>query len=516
MRQSRRPTGILALSFSLLLAHPAAAQLPGDYPDTGKAVDDLDIDDDYSDLLAERPRSVSIMRARAHGFVPSEDMQAYAQGILARLLDGIALPPSFNPEVRILAAPDYGAVCTPDGTLVVSIGLFEQSETEDEIAFILGHEVSHAILRHHDSDWFTRTQYYAVVNARSLSDVTGGVQIAGGGLGGTLGNIQRGVNIASAVYELSESVLAPRFQQGQEDEADALGFDLMVRAGYNPDGAQRALQRLALAEEAAEQAAERAREAQEEEEREARRSGGGGGGIFGGALGAVNIGGFAQIDLGSVADMALNAATDELAEESQPHRPATERADFLVEYQFREYRDVIPGDVVLPPWAPEGPQESLESWRVATTISNYRSANSVLDHLQGTDTAEVETSANYAVQMPTDNHAYTQFALARLRSSQDREDDAASARAAAIASPEPSWIAYNAEIDNRLESGDVAGADMVMADAVARFEESPVLLPKRILIQTELGNDDEARRLLSQCSDYDIRELRDQCEAATG
>jgi len=512
MRGSGTATGILAALFSLLFAPPAVAQLPGDYPDAGKAVDALVIDDDYSDVLAERPRSISIMRARAHGFVPSDEMQLYVQGILARLLDGIALPPSFDPEVRILAAPDYGAVCTPDGTLVVSIGLLEQSETEDEIAFILGHEVSHAILRHHDSDWFTRTQYYAVVNARSLSDVAAGVQIAGGGLGGTLGNIQRGINIASAVYELSESVLAPRFQQGQEDEADALGFDLMVRAGYNPDGAQRALQRLTLAEEAAEQAAERAREAQEEEEREARRSGGGG--IFGGALGGVNIGGFARIDLGSVADMALNVATDELAEESQPHRPAAERADFLVEYQFREYRDVIPGDVVMPPWAPEGPQDSLESWRVATTIANYRSANSVLDHLQGTETAQVETSANYAVQMPTDNHAYTQFALARLRNSQDREADAAMARAAAIASPEPSWIAYNAEIDQRLESGDITAADMVMADAVTRFEDSPVLLPKRILIQTNLGNDDEARRLLSQCGDYDIRELRDQCEAA--
>jgi hypothetical protein len=289
MHGTGTPAGFLALLLSLLLAHPAVAQLPGDYPDSGKAVDALDIDDDYSDVLAERPRSISIMRARAHGFVPSDEMQIYVHGILTRLLEGIALPPSFDPQIRILAAPDYGAVCTPDGTLVVSVGLLEQSETEDEIAFILGHEVSHAILRHHDSDWFTRAQYYAVVNARSLSDVTGGVQIAGGGLGGTLGNIQRGINIASAVYELSESVLAPRFQQGQEDEADALGFDLMVRAGYNPDGSQRALQRLALAEEAAEQAAERAREVQEEEEREARRSGAGGGGIFGGALGGVNI-----------------------------------------------------------------------------------------------------------------------------------------------------------------------------------------------------------------------------------
>ncbi|MGY9107084.1 MAG: M48 family metalloprotease, partial [Alphaproteobacteria bacterium] len=155
-------TGCLAALSMLMFAHNAAAQLPGDYPNEGKSIDQLDIDDDYSDVLAERPRSLSIMRARAHGFVPSDDMQSYVQSILTRVLDGIVLPPTFDPEIRILAAPDYGAVCTPDGTLVVSIGLLEQSDTEDEIAFILGHEVSHAILRHHDSDWFTRSQYYAV------------------------------------------------------------------------------------------------------------------------------------------------------------------------------------------------------------------------------------------------------------------------------------------------------------------------------------------------------------------
>jgi hypothetical protein len=54
-----------------------------------------------------------------------------------------------------------------------------------------------------------------------------------------------------------------------------------------------------------------------------------------------------------------------------------------------------------------------------------------------------------------------------------------------------------------------------MQEAVIRFEDSPVLLPKRILIQTRLGNTAEAQRLLAQCDGYDIRELHDQCEAAT-
>jgi hypothetical protein len=138
----------------------------------------------------------------------------------------------------------------------------------------------------------------------------------------------------------------------------------------------------------------------------------------------------------------------------------------------------------------------------------------VLDYLQGIEAAEVESAVGDAVQMPTGDHAYTQYALARLRDSQARNAEAATARAAAIASPEPSWIVYNAEIDARVSAGDFVGADMVMADAVARFDESPVLLPKRVLIQGRLGNDAEVQRLMSQCSGYDIRELHDQCDSA--
>ncbi|MEY4880500.1 MAG: hypothetical protein RJB62_1969 [Pseudomonadota bacterium] len=538
-----RMPGWTVAAVTLFLALPSrasSAELPGDYPSMGKAIDILTPAPDYSDVAAERPRSVAIMRARAHGFVPSPELHDYVKNILDRLLAGVPLPASFTPDVRILAAPDYNALCTPDGTLVVSIGLLEQSETDDEIAFILGHEVSHAILKHHDSDWFTRTQYYAVMNAQSLSTVAAGAQaLGGGGLGNALGGLQRGINIATKVYELSENVLTPRFQQGQEDQADALGFDLMVRAGYNPDGAQRALQRLALSEEAAAQAAEAAKEAEAEEEQSGGLfggggggggglfggGGGGGGGLFGGggggggggllsgALGGMNVGGIGTLDFGAIADEALDLATDQMAEDAVPHRPASERADFLVEYQFREYRDLIPGDVAALPWAADAPQSDA-NWALAATMANYRSANVVVDHLQGRDTADVDTSASYAVQNPTTNHAYTQFALARLRDSENNAAEAEAARRAAIASPEPSWIAYNAEIDERIEQSDFVGADATMAQAVARFEDSPVLLPKRILIQTRLGNTAEADRLIAQCTGYDIRELHDQCEAA--
>jgi predicted Zn-dependent protease len=247
-----RVRSLALIALALLLAGPASAQLSRNYPARGKALEALQPAADYSGLTAQRPRSVAIMRARAHGYVPSPELNAYLKSVLTRLLTDVALPASFTPDVRVLAAPDFNALCTPDGTIVVSMGLLGQIQSEDELAFIMAHEVSHAILRHHGSDWFTKTQYYAIMNVSSLNEMATQVQAAtaGTGIPGSninLGNVQRGLDIASKIYALSENVIAPQFQQGQEDEADALAIDLMIKAGYSPAGAGAALERLAAA-----------------------------------------------------------------------------------------------------------------------------------------------------------------------------------------------------------------------------------------------------------------------------
>ena len=104
-------------------------------------------------MLAGRPRALGILRARAQGFVPSPQLHDYVRGVLARLLVNVKMPPSFKPDVRILAAPEFTGECTPDGTLIVTVGLLEQIENEDELAFVLGHEVAHAIYKHEAKNW---------------------------------------------------------------------------------------------------------------------------------------------------------------------------------------------------------------------------------------------------------------------------------------------------------------------------------------------------------------------------
>src|ERR1700744_3818401 len=143
----------------------------GGYPSSGKAIDALKPAADYSEALRGRPLALGIMRTRAQGFVPSATLHNYVRGVMLKLLRGVNMPPSFNPEVHILAAPEFAGECTPDGTLIITVGLLEQIENEDELAFVMGHEVAHAIYRHEAKNWAKKSQYYAVVNGTSRDAV---------------------------------------------------------------------------------------------------------------------------------------------------------------------------------------------------------------------------------------------------------------------------------------------------------------------------------------------------------
>src|SRR3954447_6476402 len=155
----------MSMACAVLTVASAANAGQGDgYPSQGTALQQLAPAADYSQALRGRPLALGILRARGQGYVPSPQLHDYVKGVLLRLLANVRLPPSFKPEVRILAAPEFAGECTPDGTLVVTVGLLEQLENEDELAFVIGHEVAHAIYRHEAKNWSKKSQYYAVVS----------------------------------------------------------------------------------------------------------------------------------------------------------------------------------------------------------------------------------------------------------------------------------------------------------------------------------------------------------------
>ena len=509
------------LAFSILacglLGGTAAFASQGDgYPSRGTAISQLQPASDYSDVLDGRPRALGIMRSRGQGFVPSPVLQAYAQSVLDRLLRGVVLPASFHPQVRILAAPEFAGECTPDGTLVITVGLIEQIENEDELAFVLGHEVSHAIYRHQVADWYKKSQYYAVVNGAAVDVVAQSAAFAIGGETGA--NIGRGLNVAQHLAKLSANVLMPQMAKGQEDAADALGFDLMVKAGYDPDASLSVMDKLAEQEAEAEQAAKEARSAAKS------NSGGSGGGLLGGlgqglgVLGTIAAGGRPTNDqIADIAIFAFDTAVDNMADDATTHHPAKEREDLLSAYEFREYRAILPVTPTPLPWS--AASKSPLKPQLTALLGHYTEAENAAAYIADASQGTASGTKAYVISStgaPTSDHAYTEFVASEYYEGANQKPLSQAALVKATQSAEPSWEVYSRLIDIYMQQNAYPKADALMAQAVTRFDDSPVLLPKRIELLRVEGRQGDAQALVPECKSVGIDALTDECKKAAG
>jgi len=505
--------GSLALVLGLLAAMPAADAGLFDsngYPSEGRAIDQLKPATDYSEALKGRPLALGIMRTRGQGFVPSPALQNYVHGIMMRLLAGVTLPASFHPEIRVLAAPAYAGECTPDGTLILTVGLLERLETEDELAFVLGHELAHAIYRHHTPDWYKKAQYFAVVHGTAFDTVT---QSAALTLGGSVGgNIARGLNVAQHLAKLSSNVLMPQMERDQEDQADALGFDLMVKAGYDPEAPFAVMDSLARQEAEAKRAADAAKAAKEKNSGDSSLLGGLG--AVGGLVGTLAMGGRPSSDqIADVAIFAFDTAVDNMAEDATAHHPATERAELLSNYIYRAYRDVRPVEPTPLPWSSQS--KSRLKRPLTALLAHYSDAEDAAAYVAdpaSSSPTKAHSDVLTATASPTSDHAYTQYAASEYYTHQQEPARSEAALRKAVAGPEPSWEVYSKLIDIDMARNDYASAQALMDQAIVRFQDSPVLLPKRIQILHKLGRDADAQALIPKCKSYDIDALTDQCK----
>jgi Zn-dependent protease with chaperone function len=515
----RKATALLSLTAALLLSSTAGAGLfdSNGYPSRGRAIDALKPASDYSDVLKGRPLALGIMRTRGQGFVPSAELHTYARGVMLRLLAGVKLPPSFQPDVHILATPEFAGECTPDGTLIITVGLLEQLETEDELAFVMGHELAHAIYRHQQHDWYKKAQFYAVVHGTAIDVVAQGAQATIGGHAGA--NVMRGLDVAQHLAKLSSNVLMPQMAKDDEDAADALGFDLLVKAGYDPEAPLAVMDKLAQQEAEAAAVAAAAKQASQND-----KGSDSGGGFMNKLGGGLNIVG--QLATGQrpstdqitdIAIYAFDSAVDSMADDATTHHPAKERADLLSAYLFSAYRDAAPVSPTPLPWAPDS--KSPLKPKLVALLAHYTDAENasayVADASQGT-AAGAQAQIARATAAPTGDHAYTDFVAAEYYDGRRQAQLSEAALTRAANGPEPSWEIYSKLLDVYIARRDYARAQALMDRAVIRFEDSPVLLPKRIQLYRLQGRGADAQALVPKCKSYDIDELTDACKKEAG
>jgi len=130
-------------------------------------------------------------------------------------------------EVNVLTSSEVNAWCMPGGKIAVYTGLIEKLQiTDDELAAVMGHEISHA-LREHGRE--RASQQLATQSAASLA-------------GALLGVGQTGTELAGMVGQVT--YLLP-YSRIHETEADRMGVELAARAGYDPRAAITLWQKMA-------------------------------------------------------------------------------------------------------------------------------------------------------------------------------------------------------------------------------------------------------------------------------
>jgi len=126
-------------------------------------------------------------------------------------------------SVKVIDDPEMvNAWCMAGGKMAIYTGLIEQTKaTDDEIAQVMGHEISHA-LANHTAERMSMAMA-SQVGLMGLAIALGGSEYGGAVLAGS--------SAAAAV-----AITLPN-SRTSEAEADAIGIELAARAGYDPKAA---------------------------------------------------------------------------------------------------------------------------------------------------------------------------------------------------------------------------------------------------------------------------------------
>ncbi|WP_144147989.1 M48 family metalloprotease [Paraburkholderia sp. BCC1884] len=132
----------------------------------------------------------------------------------------------YRPDFDLFAVRDsqINAFSLPGGFIGVNTGLIVTTQTESELASVLGHEMGH-VLQRHISRMITTGEHgtYAAL-AAMLFGVLAGVLAHSGDLGSAIA-------IGGQAYAVDNQL---RFSRSAEHEADRVGFLLLAGAGYDP------------------------------------------------------------------------------------------------------------------------------------------------------------------------------------------------------------------------------------------------------------------------------------------
>lgn len=124
----------------------------------------------------------------------------------------------FRFTFEVVADPTLNAFALPGGPMFINTGLLRAVDNEAQLAGVMGHEMSHVILRH-------GTNQASKANLIELPAMLAGQIVGSDGMMGQLAQLGIGLGANSVLLKFSRTA---------ESQADLMGSQLMAEAGYDP------------------------------------------------------------------------------------------------------------------------------------------------------------------------------------------------------------------------------------------------------------------------------------------
>jgi metalloprotease len=144
---------------------------------------------------------------------------------IARLAGGLSSYDGLKLDIKAYRMPEVNAFAMANGTIRVYSGLMDRF-TDDEIRYVIGHEIGHVRAGH------TKARIQTAMRASALRNALASV----GGKTAALAESQLG--------DLFEQVVRAQHSQANENEADDLAMRFMKNKGYSSQACVSALEKL--------------------------------------------------------------------------------------------------------------------------------------------------------------------------------------------------------------------------------------------------------------------------------
>lgn len=412
-------------------------------------------------------------QSRGLGLVSIPTFEIYANNILASLKEASGVK-NIPGQIYLKAENAWSAKSTASGNIYVPVGILGDINSEDVFAALLSHELSHVIQNDADADLMvklSKKSVYVTSFVNNLSDKN---------------DTDSDAYLASlGAFAASELFLSPGWSRQQEYRADAMGLDILIRAGYSPNAMEELLEIVEVLDERNRIEFEKRQQMVRDANSKVRDD-------------AVRALDYDSMFKSTVAD-AVNFAGGKLKSLMATHGSGKQRIDKLREYKKHYYRRVPRKKYKIGSW-----QNALNTEAMKQAVLSLEKSYLAYDYLVKEDLIQAEKTIRSGVNSSTKKQSYVRMVFADVRRAQGQRNYALKNHAIALTGEYPPFSSYKAVLTEKI------GTDRVQESRIGNFNKllaifsdygrPPEYYQEMIILADSLQLPDQVAMLETECS----------------